>query len=105
MFSHYGPVFEVEELCRIAVARIKKWADIVRGAMDTTMDLDAIAEILAAGTAAELEQGVTSDPGELERYEILSSMRMNAAGLVRYWQKREETLGGAAREGSQPHLS
>ena len=105
MFSHYGPVSEVEELCRIAIERVKKWADIVKGAMDVTIDLDRIAEILAAGTAAEFEGAATSDPSELERYEILSSMRVNAAGLVRYWQKREETQRGAAREGPRPRLS
>jgi glyoxylase-like metal-dependent hydrolase (beta-lactamase superfamily II) len=88
MFSHFGPVAEVEELCELAAARLRKWAGIVRVALDRTDDIDEIARLLDQGTASEFEQA--EGGADLERYEILSSMRMNAAGLVRYWQKREE---------------
>src|SRR5438309_1589324 len=56
LFSHFGPVTEVEELCDIAAARLRKWASIVRDAMDETDDLDRIAELLTHRTAGEFEE-------------------------------------------------
>jgi glyoxylase-like metal-dependent hydrolase (beta-lactamase superfamily II) len=98
MFSHFGPVREVEELCEIAADRIRSWAGIVREAMEETEDLDRIAEILAARTAPEFDEaGVTAEGRE--RYEVLSSTKTNAAGLVRYWTKRRE------REGQGPEAA
>jgi glyoxylase-like metal-dependent hydrolase (beta-lactamase superfamily II) len=87
MFSHFGPVLQVEELCSLAAGRLRTWGEVVRGAMDRTDDLDRITEILEESTAGEF--GQAAEP-QRDRYELLSSMRMNAAGLVRYWQKRAE---------------
>ena len=87
MFSHFGPVREVDELCGIAASRLRAWAGIVQEAMEQTDDLDRIAEILTERTASEFDQA--PEGADLERYEILSGMKMNAAGLVRYWNKRE----------------
>jgi len=98
LFSHFGPVSEVEELCSIAAGRLRKWADIVREAMRETEDLDRIAEILDRGTASEFE-GVTS--ADQSRYDILSDMRMNAAGLARYWKRQEERPQAAERTGAR----
>jgi glyoxylase-like metal-dependent hydrolase (beta-lactamase superfamily II) len=88
LFSHFGPVTEIAELCDLAAARLKKWADIVRGAMSATDDLDRIAEILDAGTTTEFDDAIDGGAGR-DRYEILADMRSNASGLVRYWRKRE----------------
>ena len=87
LFSHFGPVSEVEELCSIASSRLRKWADIVRVAMEETDDLDRIAQLLERRTATEFEGVSVVDP---TRYDVLSDMKMNAAGLSRYWQKRQE---------------
>jgi glyoxylase-like metal-dependent hydrolase (beta-lactamase superfamily II) len=89
LFSHFGPVTEVEELCTIAAARLRRWAGIVREAMDETEDLDRIAELLRTRTADEFEDAPGSRD-EIDRFEILADMRNNAAGLVRYWRKRSE---------------
>jgi glyoxylase-like metal-dependent hydrolase (beta-lactamase superfamily II) len=88
MFSHFGPVEEVDELCELAAKRLRSWADIVRQAMDQTEDLERVTQILTAGTESEFDDAPPD--ADLERYEILSGMRMNAAGLVRYWKKRAE---------------
>jgi glyoxylase-like metal-dependent hydrolase (beta-lactamase superfamily II) len=98
MFSHFGPVREVDELCSVAADRLRAWAGIVREAMEATDDLDRIAEILAARTAPEFDAVGASAEGR-ERYEVLSGARMNAAGLVRYWTKRRER---EAEAGSGP---
>ncbi len=87
LFSHFGPVAEVDELCRLAAARLRRWAGLVRDAMTETDDLERIAEILSVATAGERPP----DPEAADRYDLLSSPRMNAAGLLRYWQKRDES--------------
>ena len=92
LFSHFGPVTQVEELCDIAASRLRKWASIVRGAMDETQDLDRIAELLSHRTADEFEEkGLKRS--EIDRFDILADMRSNAAGLVRYWTKRADPAG------------
>jgi hypothetical protein len=93
LFSHFGPVTEVDELCTIAASRLRKWADIVRDALRDTDDLDRVADLLARRTASEFEGVESVDPS---RYDVLSDMRMNAAGLIRYWKKRAEVEGPGA---------
>jgi glyoxylase-like metal-dependent hydrolase (beta-lactamase superfamily II) len=91
LFSHFGPVKEVDELCSIASSRLRRWADIVRDALDQTDDLDRITELLERQTSSEFDDA--KDAGieiDMDRYETLASMRMNAAGLVRYWKKRAD---------------
>ena len=89
LFSHFGPVVEVDELCHIASTRLRKWAGIVRDAMQETNDLDRIAELLTHGTANEFTE-LGLQRSAVERFDILADMRNNAAGLVRYWTKRAE---------------
>jgi glyoxylase-like metal-dependent hydrolase (beta-lactamase superfamily II) len=89
LFSHFGPVTEVGELCAIAAARLQRWAGIVREAMDETEDLDRITELLRTRTADEFENAAAARD-EIDRFEILADMRNNAAGLARYWRKRAE---------------
>jgi glyoxylase-like metal-dependent hydrolase (beta-lactamase superfamily II) len=94
MFSHFGPIREVAELCDIAVRRLRKWARIVREAMQDTEDAGRIGQILASRTADEFDQAAEPD-ADVSRYEVLSGMEVNAAGLARYWKK------GLQRERSQ----
>jgi glyoxylase-like metal-dependent hydrolase (beta-lactamase superfamily II) len=98
LFSHYGPVGEIAELCDLAAARLKKWAGIVRGAMDDTDDLERIAEVLGRETADEFDDAVEGAT-ELDRYEVLGDMKANAAGLTRYWRKRDEAEEEAGAAG------
>jgi hypothetical protein len=82
-------------LCSIASSRLRRWADIVRDALDQTDDLDRITELLERQTSSEFDDA--KDAGieiDMERYETLASMRMNAAGLVRYWKKRADAERG-----------
>jgi glyoxylase-like metal-dependent hydrolase (beta-lactamase superfamily II) len=89
LFSHFGPVSEVDELCGIAAARLVRWSGIVREALSETDDLDRIAELLRTRTADEFE-GAGAPREDIDRFEVLADMRSNAAGLVRYWRKRTE---------------
>lgn len=94
LLSHFGPVQEVDALCTLAAVRLRKWAEIVRGAMQTTDDVAEIGAVLARETSSEFDEAESTEG--LERYEILSSMEINAAGLSRYWRKRAERGAGAA---------
>jgi glyoxylase-like metal-dependent hydrolase (beta-lactamase superfamily II) len=100
LFSHFGPVVDVEGTCSLAAERLRAWAEIVRGAMEEADDLDHVAQVLVDRTSVELDQAV-GRAVDLERYEILASMRMNAMGLMRYWHKRAEREKDLGRE-AQP---
>ena len=94
----------LEDKVVVAAGRLKKWAGIVHGALDETADLDRIAAILDAETSAEFDEA-PADARDLDRYEILSDSRMNAAGLIRYWQKRREresAVGDGVASGMRP---
>ncbi|HEY3209706.1 MAG TPA: MBL fold metallo-hydrolase [Actinomycetota bacterium] len=99
LFSHFGPVTEVDELCDIAARRLRKWADIVRDALEETDDLDRVTELLERKTADEFASAEVADR---ERYEILSGMKVNASGLVRYWRKRAQA---EAETSGERHVS
>jgi glyoxylase-like metal-dependent hydrolase (beta-lactamase superfamily II) len=89
LLSHFGPVEEVDALCDLAIRRIRGWGDEVRRALNDTEDLEEITAILERRGAAEYLE----DSGEsidMERYDVLSSIKMNAAGLSRYWRKRAQ---------------
>jgi glyoxylase-like metal-dependent hydrolase (beta-lactamase superfamily II) len=100
MFSHFGPVEEVDELCAVAASRLQKWAGVVRETMDETEDVDRIAEVLSTRTRTEFD--AASDATGLDRYDILADMRMNALGLVRYWTKRREKEAAGEGDAADP---
>jgi glyoxylase-like metal-dependent hydrolase (beta-lactamase superfamily II) len=98
LFSHFGPVRDVERICELAVERMQAWASIVREAMRETDDLTAVARRLRQRTLSELE--AVQDLGAAEeRYDTLTTYEVNAAGLIRYFQKaREDAHGSASRK-------
>jgi glyoxylase-like metal-dependent hydrolase (beta-lactamase superfamily II) len=96
MFSHFGPVRDVDAICTLAAERLRRWAGIVREVLVRTEDLDEIAGVLERETASEFDDA--EGAAGLDRYEILSSMRMNASGLVRYWRKQAERRDQAPGE-------
>jgi glyoxylase-like metal-dependent hydrolase (beta-lactamase superfamily II) len=101
--SHFGPVRDAAEGCERAAARIVEWSDAVRRRLDrdpasSLEELTGMLRGVAAGDHLE-DAGV---PIDLERYDAIGSIGMNAAGLARYWRKRreaEEATGGAAAPG------
>jgi glyoxylase-like metal-dependent hydrolase (beta-lactamase superfamily II) len=89
LLSHFGPVEEIDALCDLAIRRIRGWGEEVRRALRETDDVEEIASILERRGAAEYLED-SGQPIDIERYDVLSSIRMNAAGLMRYWKKRAE---------------
>ena len=89
LLSHFGPVEDPSAICSLAVERIRRWGEVVRRALDVDEDLDRIASLLEAQGGREYLED-SGEPIDMERYDVLSSVRMNAAGLIRYWKKRAE---------------
>ena len=97
--SHFGPVADAAGGCERAAERVRAWSETVRRLSAGTQDVEVITAALRAQAAAEH----LADAGEaidLERYDALGSIRMNATGLERYWRKRREAER-AATEGTQ----
>jgi glyoxylase-like metal-dependent hydrolase (beta-lactamase superfamily II) len=89
LFSHFGPVTEVDRICDLAVRRTRSWTEVVRGGLDRGDDLDEIVALLEREARHDVETGAEATI-DLERFEMLSSVRMNAMGIVRYWEKHAE---------------
>lgn len=89
LFSHFGPVGDVDRICDLAIARFRGWTEAVRVAMERTGDLDEIVAVLEEESSRDAETGAQATL-DLDRLEILSGVRMNAMGILRYWQKRRE---------------
>ncbi len=96
--SHFGPIADAGEGCDRAAERVRAWSETVRRLSEGAVDVDAIAAALAE-QAAEEHIADAGTPIDLARYDALGSIRMNAAGLERYWRKRREA---ADRRGEQP---
>ena len=89
LFSHFGPVEEVDRICELAERRFRSWTEAVGSALERTDDLDEIVRVLERVSSEDVETGAEATL-DLERMETLSSIRMNAMGIVRYWQLRRE---------------
>jgi glyoxylase-like metal-dependent hydrolase (beta-lactamase superfamily II) len=83
LFAHFGPIGEPERTCELAERRLRDWCSAVASALDETDDLDAIVERLGRQVAGEVVTGAEAQL-DLDRLETLSSVRMNATGIVRY---------------------
>jgi glyoxylase-like metal-dependent hydrolase (beta-lactamase superfamily II) len=104
LFAHFGPIHDIDRTCELAEQRVQGWAGAVREALETTDDLDEIAERLDRESARDIETGSEAEldlDALEERLQLLSSIRMNAMGLIRYWTKRRDRER-AGEEPSQP---
>jgi glyoxylase-like metal-dependent hydrolase (beta-lactamase superfamily II) len=89
LFSHFGPVEEVDRICDLALERFRAWTDAVGEALERTEDLDEIVRVLREVARADAETGAEATL-DLQAMETLSSIRMNAMGIVGYWSKVRE---------------
>jgi glyoxylase-like metal-dependent hydrolase (beta-lactamase superfamily II) len=102
LFAHFGPLPEVDATCDLAIGRVRDWASVVRDGMRETQDAEELAARLETAALGDIETGAEAqlDLEMLEgRLRFLSSIRMNAQGLARYWRKRAER-GSAGHEAS-----
>jgi glyoxylase-like metal-dependent hydrolase (beta-lactamase superfamily II) len=98
LFAHYGPVHEVDRICDLAARRFRAWTERVGEVLDAGGDLDAVVAALETEALADRTTGAEVSL-DLARLETLSSIRMNALGLVRYWELRRARETGASEAG------
>ncbi len=103
LFSHFGPVDEVDRICDLAARRTRSWANAVRETLERTDDVDEVVAVLEEEARRDVETGAEAAI-DLDRLEVLSSIRINAMGLMRYWRKRAEREAeeAEAARGGQP---
>lgn len=89
LFSHFGPVRDVERICELAARRVRSWTETVGSALERTDDIEEIVALLEEEARRDIATGAEAEI-DLDRLELLSSIRMNALGIVRYWRKRAE---------------
>lgn len=89
--AHYGPVDPPDEALATAEERLRLWAAVAEEAWYATSELDHVAETLRVRFQDELDlSSVPDDPEAAKRVELLSGADSNAAGLVRYFTRRDE---------------
>jgi len=96
--SHFGRVADPDDAFDRAAERIRAWAETVRSALraEPPATETGLIELLTAQARREFaEDAGGGTPFDLERYDALGSIRMNAQGLTRYWRKRWEAEADA----------
>jgi glyoxylase-like metal-dependent hydrolase (beta-lactamase superfamily II) len=96
--AHYGPVDPPDEALAEAVDRLQLWASTAESAYrqliaggPTGTELDHVAETLRKRFDDELDAAAAdADPETGARLELLSGYEQNAAGLIRYFQRRDD---------------
>jgi glyoxylase-like metal-dependent hydrolase (beta-lactamase superfamily II) len=94
--AHYGPVDPPDAALDEAIERLRLWAATAEGAYrdaiaggPTGTELDHVAETLRQRFQDEIDPSGTADPDVTDRIELLSGYTSNAAGLLRYFQRRD----------------
>lgn len=89
--AHYGPVDPPGEALAEADERLRLWAATAEAAYHESSELDHVAETLRQRFRDEIDAAsVADDPQAVERLELLSGYESNAAGLVRYFTRRDD---------------
>lgn len=101
LFSHYGPVTDVEDVLGRSREELIRWVELVRDARAAEMDLDhAVAMVKERTRSADISH-LSED--EALKWEVLSSTAANVAGISRWLDSTEgpgSTSGDASQVGS-----
>ena len=92
LFSHFGPVEQVDDVLDRATEELRLWVELVRQARTERLDLDHAVDAVRSRTAARYA-AIRADPALDEKFERLNSFAANIAGINR-WLDRVE--GAAA---------
>ncbi|GII96574.1 MBL fold hydrolase [Sinosporangium siamense] len=86
LFSHYGPVKEVQDTLDRSAEELRIWVDLTRQAKSEGMDLDhAIA--MVRDRTRERYTALSADDETAEQFELLSGAPSNVAGIL-HWLDR-----------------
>ena len=89
--AHYGAVDPPMDALDEADERLRLWAETAEAAYHESSELDHVAETLRQRFQDEIDAAtLVDDPDASKRLELLSGVESNAAGLVRYFTRRDE---------------
>lgn len=91
LFSHFGPVTEIDETLDASVDEIHAWVDTVRLAREVTPDMDHAVAMVREKDRARHPR-LYDDPDVLAKQDELSNAAANVAGIMRWldMQERED---------------
>lgn len=101
LFSHYGPVLEVDSALDRSEAVLRQWVELVRQARTMQMDLEHAVAMVKERTPLAIPDDAEYDVRR-EAWETLSSTAANVAGISRWLDTAEgpgSTSGDAASVG------
>ena len=88
LFSHFGPVRDVSDVLAESEAELRYWVEGVRLARNTSPDLEhAIAMVKERDR--ERHQAYYAEASVVDRFEALSSIAANVAGISRWLDQQE----------------
>ncbi|WP_326638885.1 MBL fold metallo-hydrolase [Streptosporangium sp. NBC_01755] len=86
LFSHYGPVTDVEEILGRSAEELRVWVDLTRQARAQAMDLDHAVAMVRERTR-DRYAALKADEATAEQFELLSGAPSNVAGIL-HWLDR-----------------
>ena len=94
LVTHFGAIEDVDHGLERGAERIRAWAETVRARLERELDAPdgELIELLTEQAREEYEAD-SGEPFDLERYDAIGSIGMNARGIARYWRKRWEREG------------
>jgi glyoxylase-like metal-dependent hydrolase (beta-lactamase superfamily II) len=90
LFSHYGPVAEVDETLDGSIEELRLWVELVRNARTERLDLDHAISMIRDKTRERYER-LFNDPELSHRFEELNSTGANIVGINRWLDKIESS--------------
>lgn len=101
LFSHYGPLDQVQEALARSEEVLRRWVELVREARTLQMDLDHAVAMVRERTRMAIS-GLPDDECEQRFYkwEVLSSTAANVAGISR-WLDATEGPGSTSGDAAQ----
>lgn len=88
LFSHFGPVREVDSVLERSERELRLWVELVRDARSAKLDLDHAVAMVRDRTK-ERYAAFLADPRVEEKFEALNSTAANIAGINRWLDKVE----------------
>lgn len=96
LFSHYGPVSDVQDVLSRSREELIRWVDLVRSARSLKLDLDHAVAMVAEQTRKSTPASTHLDD---EKWEALSSTAANVVGISR-WLDTQDGPGSTSGDAS-----
>ncbi|MEI6375229.1 MAG: MBL fold metallo-hydrolase [Actinomycetes bacterium] len=89
LFSHYGPVSDVDSVLEQSAEELHRWVSEVRADREAGADVDHAVAMLTL-RMNERNPSLDAQPEVSHKFEVLSSARANVEGIWRYLERTEE---------------